>query len=277
MSAAASMYAKAFDAIADAAQRWSNASGGSGCPVRLFGNGGACLTTARRQDAALVGVALQVHPAPVQHVPPAVTDVARRCAYVYFRERPARGKLSLTGPNPVGGVHCHQCPRIHVSLEAVGASIADHLHAANLSCAGVNSLPDASGGADAVLRGLAAGAMRGNLGQGQGRPTFHWLKFEPDVGAEHANALQMMLAATSPLLISERGSLWPDGIGIARRASGLRTIMLHTTKAGGPIGHEDVSTCPGELIRGSCLLQGEKPYPGRGGCCEDCSRGHDLR
>lgn len=208
----------------------------------------------------------------------------RRCAYVYLRERPAGGKLSLTGPNPLGGVHCAQCPRIHVSLEAVGASIADVLYAANLSCAGVNSLPDASGGADAVLRGLAAGAARGNAarrsqgrgqGQGQWRPTFHWLKFEPDVGAEHANALQMMLAATSPLLISERGSLWPDSIGIARRASGLRTIMLHTAKAGGPIAHEDVSTCPGELVRGSCLLQGKKPYPGRGGCCEDCSPGHD--
>ena len=389
MSAAASTYAKAFDAVAAAAQSWANASGGSGCPVRVFGNGGACVTTARRQVAAAVGVALQMvrvrvsgalpwlelglglglaqtptppptlpltqvaaavgvalqmHPAPVeQHIPPAVAGMARRramleasgafdlgqkhsplstpgatrgtaamfllrclpasahagwgaamrcalsfddrrCAYVYLRERPSGGKLSLTGPNPLGGVHCAQCPRIHVSLEAVGASIADVLYAANLSCAGVNSLPDASGGADAVLRGLAAGAARGNAarrsqgrgqGQGQWRPTFHWLKFEPDVGAEHANALQMMLAATSPLLISERGSLWPDSIGIARRASGLRTIMLHTAKAGGPIAHEDVSTCPGELVRGSCLLQGKKPYPGRGGCCEDCSPGHD--
>ena len=63
-------YAKAFDAIAAAAQRWANASGSSGCPVRVFGNGGACVTTALRQVAAAVGVALQMHPAPVgQHVP----------------------------------------------------------------------------------------------------------------------------------------------------------------------------------------------------------------
>ena len=176
-------------------------------------------------------------------------------------------------------MHCAQCPRIHVSLEAVGASIADVLYAENLSCAGVNSLLDASGGADAVLKGLTAGAVHRPQGRGHGqwRPTFHWLKFEPDVGAEHANSLQMMIAATSPLLISERGSLWPDSIGIARRASGLRTIILHAAMAGGPIGHEDVSTCPGELVRGSCLLHGKKPYPGRGGCCEDCSLGHDQR
>ena len=60
MSAAASTYAKAFDAVAAAAQSWANASGGSGCPVRVFGNGGACVTTARRQVAAAVGVALQM-------------------------------------------------------------------------------------------------------------------------------------------------------------------------------------------------------------------------
>ena len=45
MSAAASTYAKAFDAVAAAAQSWANASGGSGCPLRVFGNGGACVTT----------------------------------------------------------------------------------------------------------------------------------------------------------------------------------------------------------------------------------------
>ena len=124
---------------------------------------------------------------------------------------------------------------------------------ANISCAGVNSLPDAAGGRAAVLHGLQAGASGLDL---------RWLRFEPrSVNAADANHLQMALAANSPLLITERGTLWTDGVGMARISSGKQTVVMHKKNARGKVLHEDVSTCEGLLVRGSCVERGEDPYP----------------
>tara|TARA_B100000767_G_scaffold207638_1_gene194527 strand:+ start:155 stop:631 length:477 start_codon:yes stop_codon:yes gene_type:complete len=128
-------------------------------------------------------------------------------------------------------------------------------------CVGVNSLPDAAGGKAAVLHGLQAGATGLDL---------HWLRFEPrSVNAADVNHLQMTLAAKSPLLITERGTLWTDAVGMARMSSGKRTVVMHKKHARGKVLHEDVSACKGLLVRGSCVKQGEDPYPGARVPCFD--------
>ena len=77
----------------------------------------------------------------------------------------------------------------------------------------------------------------------------------------------MALAAASPLLITERGTLWTDGIGMARMPSGKRTVVMYMKRAGGKVLHEDVTTCKGVLVRGSCVKHGEDPYPGAKALC----------
>ena len=250
-------FLQAFAVLTRAGQAWSNVSAGVGCPIRVYLGGLyspiQCSTTAFPRHAAEVGRALRFRSPSTQEVPPEIFETASRCAYVYFREAPVRGSLRMTGPNPAGGVHCHKCPRYDASLAEVGAVLAQIVTTANISCVGVNSLPDAAGGRAAVLHGLQAGASGLDL---------RWLRFEPrSVKSADANHLQMALAANSPLLITERGTLWTDGVGMARMSSGKRTVVMHKKNARGKVLHEDVSTCEGLLVRGSCVERGEDPYP----------------
>ncbi len=251
-------FLQAFAALTRAGQAWStNTSAGVSCPIRVYLGGLyspiQCSTTAFPRHAAEIGRALRFRAPSTRAVPPKVYETAFRCAYVYFREAPVRGSLRMTGPNPEGGVHCANCPRYDASLAEVGAVLAQIVTAANISCAGVNSLPAAAGGGS-VLRGLRAGASGLDLRS---------LRFEPpeSVDAADANHLQMALAANSPLLITERGTLWTDGVGMARMASGKQTVVLYKKTAHGKVRHEDVSMCKGLLVRGSCVKQGDDPYP----------------
>ena len=253
-------FLQTFGMLTQAGRTWANASG---CPLRVFVGGPyarvQCSGTAFPRHAAEVGRGLRFR-APPREIPPEISETASRCAYIYFREAPARGALRMTGPNPAGGVHCHTCPRLDASLSEVGAALAQIIATANISCVGVNSLPDASGGHAAVLRGLQAGAPHTD---------FRWLRFKPTdaVDAADVNHLQMALAAASPLLITERGTLWTDGAGMTRMPSGKRTVVMYKTRGGGKVLHEDVSMCKGVLVRGSCVKHGEDPYPGAKALC----------
>ena len=250
-------FLQAFAVLTRARQARLNVTAKVGCPIRVYLGGLfspiQCSTTAFPRHAVEVSRALRFRALPTHEVPPEVYETAFRCAYVYFREAPIRGSLRMTGPNPQGGVHCANCPRYDASLAEVGAALAQIVTAANISCAGINSLPDASGGRAAVLHGLQAGASGLDL---------RWLRFEPrSVHAADANHLQMALAANSPLLITERGTLWTDGVGMDRMSSGMQTVVLYKKNAHGKVRHEDVSTCRGLLVRGSCVLPGDDPYP----------------
>ena len=250
-------FLQTFAVLAQAEQAWSNVSAGVGCPIRVYLGGLfspiQCSATAFPRHAAEVGRALRFRSPPRREVPSKVFETASRCAYVYFREAPVRGSLRMTGPNPAGGVHCAKCPRYDASLAEVGAVLAQIVTTANISCVGVNSLPDAAGGKAAVLHGLQSGASGLDL---------RWLRFQPrSVKFADANHLHMALAADSPLLITERGTLWTDGVGMARMSSGKRTVVMHKKNARGEVLHEDVSTCKGLLVRGSCVERGEDPYP----------------
>ena len=252
-----STFLQTFDRLALAGRAWANSSGRVGCPLRVFVGGFyapvQCSVTAFPRPAAEVGRGLRLRSPSTRDIPPEVMETASRCAYVYFREAPVRGALRMTGPNPAGGVHCHTCPRLDASLAEVGAVLAQIITAANISCVGINSLPDASGGKAAVLHGLHAGASGAD---------FRWLRFKSSaVDAADVNHLQMSLAAVSPLLITERGTLWSDGVGMARIASGRQTVVMHKKHARGKLLHEDVSMCRGVLIRGSCVKHGDNPYP----------------
>ena len=266
LTASPDTFLQAFAVLTRAGRAWANSSAGVGCPIRVYlgdlFSPIQCSTTAFPHHAAEVGRALRFRPPSTREVPPEIFETASRCAYVYFREAPVRGTLRMTGPNPAaGGVHRATGPRYGASLAEVGAVLAQIVTTANISCVGVNSLPDAAGGKAAVLHGLQAGATGLDL---------RWLRFEPrSVNAADVNHLQMALAAKSPLLITERGTLWTDAVGMARMSSGKRTVVMHKKHARGKVLHEDVSACKGLLVRGSCVKQGEDPYPGARVPCFD--------
>ena len=78
-----------------------------------------------------------------------------------------------------------------------------------------------------------------------------------------ARKLLARFALFPPLRLygTERGTLWTDGVGMARMSSGKRTVVMHKKNARGKVLHEDVSACEGLLVRGSCVERGEDPYP----------------